>query len=503
MSEKKIRILPVQADKLTADNNLLDIEIPAGLLVNGVKSYVSLFMKMLFTETNTTAGATNSGGSGIYNLDAIINVGDPSKTTLTEAVSNVKVPTVGLVRNANIISSNKGMIENIRDVNALRLSQYSVEKNYNERTGDAHTSFGACTTQPWGYMSPFIDKGNKDYGITSQNLLKEVRIPLSDIFNICKRQDIPLDTNYLGKTTIHLELDIRRLFADSGYKDPDADPFIKADVGYGSVTDNAVAGDVTSLALNRKYLNNNESECPFYIGQRIVVKSGTLDGVNMAGQIRKVAGLGFGGNVMSLQLDVKLGTNAAAGVVDLIIIPLAPATQSVEIQRTELVICESNASPMNGYNYSTYTLEKDQGGDVTSFNRQYEIEQEAISLLVHTSTKPNGLLSDVRQNSQRVMIDNEQTTNRDVHRHTPLYNNRLIRYYLNEGIPPHSLAQGKSVNQPVASGEGSVKNPNSEMWIYEPLEQTAKMKLVELDMTMDGSRKLNDIKLFKEVVRQI
>lgn len=490
MSEKKIRILPVQSDNITSSNNLLDINIPANMLVDCMKSYISLSVRIETTDTNPTANLpAHSGGKGVYNVGCKLSSGET-------VFHNLK--SVALVKNATMVSANKGLVENIRDVNKLRCSQESWDTSFSEEQGSSYTQIGRNSKYAWGYISETLDKGNKDYGIGAQQLDKEIRIPLKDIFNICKG-NVPLDTNYLGKTTLHLEIDVDRLSADVCYGSDEN--FIGTN-GYGLIVDNATAGDVDVLQLSRSYLQQGaEAECPFYISQKIIVSSGTLDGADMTGRTRTITGIGLGANAFDLQLDQPLGTNAAAGVRSLIITPELPATNPLTILGAEMVICESNMGNQNGYNYTTWTTEKDSGGGSTSFNRQYEIEPEAINMMVHTSNIANGLLSSTLPEKSRVSINNEPTTNRDVGVHTSLFYNRYDRWALNNGTQAHKLDFGKSLRtlpEPLTNDFNVV---DLESWIFEPLPATTQQKLVELDL--QATNTIKDIVIFKEVVRQI
>tara|TARA_R110000803_G_scaffold46302_1_gene97275 strand:+ start:8539 stop:10008 length:1470 start_codon:yes stop_codon:yes gene_type:complete len=489
MSEKKIRILPVQSGNITSSSNLIDINIPANMLVDCNKSYISLSVRINTTDANTVANLpTHSGGEGVYNHGCVIGTNEPLDYNLKS---------VGLIKNATLVSSNKGMIENIRDVNKLRCSQESWDTSFTEEQGNSFNQIGRVSKYAWGYISETLDKGNKDFGIHASQLDKEIRIPINDIFNICKG-NVPLDTNYLGKTSIHLELDAYRLVSDNCYGEDNV--FIDAQ-GYGLVKTDATAGALTSIVLSKLYLQQNaEAELPFFIGQKIEVDSGTLDGVDISGYTRIITAIGLGGNEVLLTLDESLGTVAAAGLVACKITP-AEATSTLTILGAEMVLCESSSSNQNGYRYTTYTTEKDSGNGSTSFNRQYEIEPEAINMMVHTSNVSNGLLSSTLPEKTRVTINNEQTTNRDVGVHTSLYYNRFDRWALNNGTVAHKLDFGKSQRQLPNPITNDFNSPNLESWIFEPLPSTVSQKLVELDIS--ASNGIKDLIIFKEVIRQI
>jgi len=402
-----------------------------------------------------------------------------------------------------LVSANKGLVENIRDVNKLRCSEESWNTSYSEEQGKSYTQIGRVSKYAWGYISETLDKGNKDYGEKAVQLDKEIRIPFNDIFNICKNGNVPLDTNYLGKTTLHLEIDVDRLLVDDCYGD-NAN-FINPN-GYGLITDDTTTtGDITGIALSRSFFQQGaEAELPFYLGQKITVDAGTIDGASIIGRSRTIERIGLGGQSFLLTLDQPLGTTTGAGtgMLGVKIIPEVPAgNPTITILGAEMVACESSMGNQNGYNYTTWTTEKDSGGGSSNFNRQYEIEPEAINMMVHLSNDSNGLLSNTRPEKSRVSINNEPTTNRDVGVHTPLFYNRYDRWALNNGTNAHKLDFGKSLRnlpQPLQNDSNVV---DLESWVFEPLPATAQQKLVELDL--QASRTIKDIVIFKQVVRQI
>lgn len=498
MAEKKIRLLPVQAEKLDAQFNLLDIDIPSGMVVRNSKSYLSLFVEVNPTDANTVANLpADSGGVGVYNVEAVIQTGNGN--TGTDFIK--RMTPIALVKNATLISENKGMLENIRDVNKLRLSQQSLKMDFQDNRGDNHIGLGE-QVKLWGFISPFIEKGNRDVGIQAEKIAeKEVRIYLKDIFNMFQgSQDF--NTNYLGKCRVHLELDLNRLAGRTCYNnESNNDVFSTATTGYGLVDDTATAGALTQIRLSKTYLHDNLDEIPFYEGQKIRVIAGTLDGGAIPGVNRKITQIDFAGDKFTLTVDNLLGTIAGAGLSGCVIAPLEPATIPVSINRTELVIQESQQSGGGSYNYTTYTTEKDTGGSAVEFNRQYEVEPEAINLLIHTSNTEGGLLSTLRPDKVRVSINNEPTTNRDVARHTPLYYNRLIRYALNQGLNIKSLSQDRPKRLSVA--QVLPESLNDEAWVYEPLPASSDMKLIEVDYSCRAGNGVKDIVLFKEVVRSV
>lgn len=513
MSLRKVRILPTQAENLTADNNLLDLHIPGGGNYDASQSYISLIGKL----STTTAGGQ---GSGIHNLDTYINRGAPADndgTALDAPVgSRDLLPSVALVKNAVMISQNKGLVENLRDVNKLRIAQKSYQETVQEKIGNAPTQFGAVQNKPWGYLSSLINPGVEAFGEKAVYIEKEIRIPLKDIFNVCEVNN--LDTNYLGSVHIHLEMDMERLKIHNAYT-LDNTPFTNGTPaqrrGFGVLDDDATNGQITAVNCARKYFHQHIGDCPFYEGQVVELAEGTVGGVAV------VAGAGTGKSVITqisfandqVILGLNPGINATAGgggFTGCKLVPSPPTTKAFTISKVEMVMVENENAPSmsDGLEYTTYTTEKDNCGNVETFNRQYETEPEAINLLVHLAT-PSGLLSNVRPQAVRVSINNEQTTNRDIVKNSSVALDRYNKLALNSGQEVKSLAQGPRLK--VTAGDtDKVSDVNETELILESLPQTGKMNLVELDIVKGGAgtpgvgpHNLQDLTLFKEVNRRV
>ena len=510
MSLRKVRILPVQSDNLTTDNNLIDLHIPPGGIYDASQSYISLIGAL----KTTTAGGQ---GNGIHNVDVFVNRGAPADNDGTAynapTGSRELLPSVALVKNAVMISQNKGLVENLRDVNKLRIAQKDYQESLEEKIGNSHTQFGAFQNKPWGYLSSGVNPGNESFGEGAAYIEKEIRIPLKDIFNVCEVNN--LDTNYLGDVHIHLEMDMQRLKVHNAYK-LNLDCFTVGTpaqrVGFGVIDDNATNAVITQVALSRKYFHQHAGDCPFYANQVVELQAGkgTVDGVAVAvGQGKSIiTALTFGNDQVLLTLNPGIDASAttnAGGFVGVALIPSEPATKAYNISKVEMILIENENAPSmsGGLDYTTYTTEKDNGGNVESFNRQYETEPEAVNLLVHLAS-PSSLLSNARPDEVRVSINNEQTTSRDIVKNHSIAYDRYNKLALNSGQPVKSLAQGPRVKVNNSAVQEMSVIRETEL-ILESLPNTGKMNLVELDINKGGGgvHNIQDITLFKEVNRSI
>ena len=151
-----------------------------------------------------------------------------------------------------------------------------------------------------------------------------------------------------------------------------------------------------------------------------------------------------------------------------------------------------------GMSFTTYSQERDNGNANTNFSRQYQMESNAVNMLVHLSNVANGLLSTTRPESYRVSINNEETSNRNIFRHTSLYNHKLLKWGLNSNSKIVNLTQG--YKRSVVNTFDSTRQNIIEA-IYEPLPATGEMNLVNLEINATSG--IRDVNIFKEIVKEI
>ena len=519
--DKIFKLQSRNSDNITAAQNLVDFDIPANEVLDLSKSYVSLIMKASATITNILAAD---------NAVAVANVGAAISTT-DAAESEFYVPAVGLVKNANLYCRNKGRLEEIRNCNVLRCNQQVFEKSLRERVSDQITNCSSMQSENiWGSISPLIRATSEDQtsnagNVAMEYLDKEVRIPLKDIYNLGSVD--MFDTGRLGETQMHLELDVSRLQAKHMYSIDDTNGFFKTgktndDLGI-EVDDNATAGEKTSLVLTQLYNQADyKDRLPFYVGCPISYSAGTVtkDANSITLTSGSIAGAGAPtisvvtnitydatSKKVTLTLNSTIGNSNATGLVNVAIRPAALTGLGVAIDRAELTLHAKMDVPSSDLpsqmDYTTYSLERDNGNGVASFKKTYEIEPNAVNMVAIVKAAAGGLYADNADAglNWRITIDNEASTNRNVYNNSALAFERTARYYLNQGKQVHSLSGAKLFCVPanVATDRTSIQAVKP---IFETLPLSDRMKLVEIEINAP-SNNVGEIDLFKEVTRSV
>tara|TARA_R110001592_G_scaffold213899_1_gene466742 strand:- start:2236 stop:3780 length:1545 start_codon:yes stop_codon:yes gene_type:complete len=513
--DKIFKLQSRNSDTITSTQNLVDFDIPSNEVLDLSKSYVSLIMKAGATITNITAADNEVA---VANVSAVISTTDTPESAFY-------VPAVGLVKNANLYCRSKGRLEEIRNCNVLRCNQQVFEKSLRERVSDQITNCSSMTSENvWGSISPLIrvtseDQTNNTGNVAMQYLDKEVRIPLRDIYNLGSVD--MFDTGRLGETQMHLELDVSRLVPKEMYSVNPSTGFFHTGKTIGelgiAVDADATAGEKTSLVLTQLYNQADyKDRLPFYVGCPIAYSVGTLKrdagDINLAtATVSVVTNITYDASTkkVTLTLNTSLGNSNANGITGVKIKPAALTGLTVTIDRAELTLhaktdVKESELPSQ-MDYTTYSLERDNGNGVASFKKTYEIEPNAVNMVAIVKEAAGGLYADNTDPhlNWRVTIDNEASTNRNVYSNSTIAFERTARYYLNQGKQVHSLSGTKLFCNPldVDSDRTDIQKVKP---IFETLPLSDRMKLVEIEInTPNTGKSVGEIDLFKEVTRSV
>tara|TARA_R110002167_G_scaffold85579_4_gene232000 strand:+ start:760 stop:2394 length:1635 start_codon:yes stop_codon:yes gene_type:complete len=516
------------------NSKLVDLIIPGNGTYDLSKSYININMEVVSEQAGlgglTPTGVTPSD-TAIYNND--IQLFSQDVATVVGAVP-CRSPCSMMVRNADMFSANRGMVESIRRVNTLRSVLSNIEDDLPE-IHDGLDRFGAAsgrrgignrTSSLVQIIGSNVNNGGvADVTQKALNLSRDYRIPISDLFGVGNAQ---WNGDVYGDTRIHLELQPNLLRVQSLGGNEEASVFDPAGQNkfWGQMEDYTVASGlgqlgatealgtiasgnplVTSITYNDFQLN-----CPFYVGQAITATltssvGGALtpnpviiDAIEFNQGTNAAGGVGTG----SLQIWTRTTVHTAAGAPEDITAILVkahlslPATDKIRINRAEIVLSEMvGVNGPDKINYRTYSTEETQGSaGLLTLNRQIICEPNAQNLIV--ASCGTGVI-DARKEwtNYRIAINNvDQTGNRDVAYNRPLHKDRILRFEQNRGTYPSNTSL-----QLVATDENQVNQEKNAYPILETLPLTATSKIVNLEMVAAAAPE--DVIFFKELVRVI
>ena len=511
-----------------AQQKLIDFIIPGGTGTYDLgKSWINLNVEVL------NAAPADAATQGVVSSDtALYNNGlamiDQDATGTLQLVDPAS-----MVRNADMFSADRGMVESIRRVDTLRQVLWNMENDKAEQhdgTSTLGNFFGrrgpknktSSLIQVMGGNTNVL--GIADKSIKASRTARDLRINISDLFGVGSAL---WNSDVYGDTRIHLEVEPNRLnitrmggFEDVTKFDPTGqDKFFGEMVDYnagGLGADLPAGGDLGSVQplVTSILYENYQLDMPFYVGQSVNV------GFDVAGTAATPV------NAIISSIEYNLGTNStnppagskqvriftrtslhnnatAAGVAITNILVKAnlstEATDEIRINRAEIVLTQtpSQTGP-SSIDYTTYSTEEVQGNSNTQHNQQLIVEPNAQNLIMAHTASP-GTAPITPWTSYRMAINNADVCgNRDVLYGTPIHRDRIQRTFNNRGqdISNFSLNAINTEAAQQSNGNQTLIYP-----IFETLPLTQSSKIVNIQLKSTAGAK--DMIFYKELVKTI
>ena len=492
---KIVKTTSIQSGPFTATQNLVDFNIPGGRQYDLRNAYVNL--TGLMTQTDASASATKP----VYNWQSLWLANDMATPT------SLKFDNSSLVRNARFTSSSKGLLEDIRRVDVLRQQLKTYTKSEDEYRSTLYKALSQVEAQNNLRLASNIEFKSLGTQMSRLNNVN-VQIPLSDIFELGKTDNLPC--NSLGNCRIHLELNLDRLGLTQNQGAGTRNNQF-GNIEYTTFEDSVAATDITSVETKVAFLDMANS--PFWVGQQLSFSgtgAGTGPPADMVTEVAVVTNIvrSTATNKLTLTLDRTVFT-AGAGEYQTGITADGVNFASIDLTWTDaqLVIEEkATIEPMDELQYMTYTNEEDNGTGLTAFSRQYGVEQECFNLMVClpdvttglTCTNPGG----TQYSDYRLRLDNKDLTNRQVDYKDPLYYDRIAMFMLNQNLPLKSLTESHIAYLSGYASRFTAAQAVPSIFIGNPLPITPQRKLVQININGTGVG-VNEIQLFKSVIRNM
>tara|TARA_R110000796_G_scaffold2298_2_gene9122 strand:- start:6453 stop:7961 length:1509 start_codon:yes stop_codon:yes gene_type:complete len=417
--DRVIKFNSYQAGDFTSNQNLVDFYIPSGAVYNLKDSYLNFNTKINVVED---ADSIANGGEGVYAVNLAwskVNSGSP----LDNAFENV-----ALIKSASMSSATKGRIEDIRRVDILRnnLKSYTTDSRTLEcddylRASNINTPINESNL---GIFREF----NKEGIIPSRNLdIIPVSVKLSDIFDFCNTEEYDTSLNKGGQTRIHCELNLNKVL-----------PVQTVELNDTLTTSlkqmKTVTGGTAINSVTSDYKLTSLDQCPFWVGERVNVTTTSSDGglvvTNQARLINSITWnndlVGGGDGSLTIGLNASLGDNSGGSCVP-VILARNYASATVQLNFAEIVLKEvAQPQGLSEISYSTYSTEETNGNKQTNYQRQFQVEAEAVNVLLMLPCGEDDLNShNENVTGYRLRLNNEDLTDREVVLDDPLYYDRL------------------------------------------------------------------------------
>jgi hypothetical protein len=480
-----------QGGAFTAQQNLVDFTVPMSGVYDLSDSFIQLNYDLDVTEADT------AGGQGVYDFNIQWVTADADKPHFDN---------VAVVKNASIDCSSKGRIENIRRVDQLRQNMAYYDKTRMEGIDEAYLNVNQIRSPIGSEIKGMSRQFNKLGSVKSDQVAPApLQVRLSDIWEFCRAPEY--DTDKAGETHLHLELNIDKLeagnFDQSGEVNVGLRNFIN-NTTQGAGNNAIVVGDKGGTTVT-KFTSLQQS--PYYVGQKVKI---TATGAGGAGNIAAVPSVissidwnrTTGALTLSFEADWGAALAAGQSYTDIEILNFSTAAAVISFSSAELVLKrKSQPEGLGQIQYNTYSTEETNGNGLTNFTNLYTVEPEANAVVIFTPEGADGLLShNANFTKYRLRLNNEDLTDRDVDKNSPLYYDRTAMTLNAMGSGLSNTLQSAGVSN-ANTWTNTYNKANTQLnFIGNPLFQTASTKLlqVNIEAAATGVRQLS---IFKQLPR--
>ena len=464
-NNKYIRVPAVQSGPYLSSNNRINVRIPPSVY-DMSKSYVEVQIR-----TPTVDGDPGSG-EGVYQVALSYN------SVETEGLFNV-----GLVKNCRLSSNMAGILEETQNVNRLQTNLKHFQMSYDEKASLVNSLWNqfdrhGAKTSPTRTLYRL--------GSTpSTNDLARIPIYLKDLFGLGEAQE--LDTGKLGELDIQIELDIEKITSSI---------FVQTTaIGMNDVTSNTNDYVITNSI-------QEEADIPFYVGMKVEVKHSvsTTPVVVGNGVISSIAR-----NATTGAVTVTCGVASGGAITDVQMVGIlpGPTTTKISFEGLSAVMVELPSSSQNmsgGISYMSYELEQHNGNKNTSYSDTFQLSPECVNVIgLCRSTGLYSMNNDITD--YRLVLDNNNLSDRQIIFDTSLYYDSLLRTTLNQGKRLRDL--NKAVNVDVNDVKNAANTSAiSVKVISTPCPQTSQNKLLQVNVN-GGGNGLQGFDVYKQVMKTI
>ena len=489
--DKIIRISSVQGQHdLSGNKNLVDYHIPADSGVYNLRdSYIAVNVSNIIKNDSAINTTGHLKADTDHERIVFLNYKENATERFAGAQFIVPPTTAVIIKNAQMVSSTKGMIESLRRVDMIRANQYSYVRNQEQLSSNVNgllltTEYGQNTCES---RQPYTECVNIDQSSTSTTTSDphksiyrdhEIRIPLQEVFNFAQYADM-YDSAVYGQTHINLECQFEKLVAGQSnqnllttrYRGTSGEGFLGDMQNLPNTTGNNLTLINKAMTENSYGLDGIELS-PFYIGMKVkldnsAVANNVVDKITTITSIviyDGVSDIKFGvetvpagtdlavpGNKGKLLLEFDgsyldvLASGAGANGLKLTNHDLGGTdTQTLFIQNVDLVMkMVRNGQAPKQIEYNKFDLEEDSFAIVQNkiLNRYYDIPPNCDSIwLLLTSNQTYAVGDDNEKiDKYRITIDNVELSNRDIQMHSQLHKNLVAECLDRQGLPLRNL----------------------------------------------------------------
>jgi len=497
MVDKQVKINSVQAGPFNTRQNLIDFVIPSGMSVDMSKSYINLQSHCESVEPS----------DGVFDFKLVYtHNGVPHELT---------APNSAIVRNCQLKSANKGMLEDVRRSDVLRTNLHYLNNTTEDNDGTLYKQILPHKTRTNHTESIWVDMRGEG-NVPSRPLTAPIQIPMSDLFNL---GSATISTDFLGDTRVHLEICPERFVPVQLFKASDASFNPSPDFGNDLFTEMVDISGVTApiFTVTSKIKYEDLADSPFWVSMpvnvRYMITSIGAPGYDVSynttiSEIEYVrSDILVPDNVGRLKITLAgdfENQPASTDVFSNIVISGRDVGElAFTVDYAEMVLQETDPVKMDGMVFTTYTLQETNGYGATNFAEQFIVEPSAYNIMVFALNENDLLTQKEEIKEYRMRVNNVDATDRNVivERTTPLYLDRISMYLVNnsEGLKSAVLHTPSAL---AISNTSRYSELPLRPYMCNPLPVTQGTKIVDLNVVATGGG-VDKLCVFKSVIKQL
>ena len=489
MMNREIKFQANQGGSFTVAQNRVSFTLPPSGVYDLSKSYINLNVQIDVTENETLSG------TGIYNMDLGWTQGAGGEFP--------KFNNVSLVKNA-VMRTGVGSVENIRRVDILKQLMLTYETTFEENSSKSYQTSNQIGMPITSFHSTIFRDLVKEGTIKSKNnSIQPVKIPLGDIWDFCFQAE-EFDAGKAQGATMELELNIDRV---SSVHRSNLD-FAAAEIKeFEDITAVGVANTVITKAKTTSI-----AQSPYHTSQKLKISATHTDGggSNIVDQEVVIASISRNTTTgaISLTFETNWGNlDAGKTYSDITIVKETPASSTANFNFAEIVVVAlpKTSSDIDVIEFDTYSTEETNGNNLQSFQNQYEVEPDCDGVVIAfpTDTDLVSRLSGLA--SYRLRLDNEDLTDRDVLKNTPLYYDRINMTLTNFQMRMKNVYQNNGNTESAwdsVYGEDNLDVTSIMSPLVQKEQPFFKQLQVNISATLDPPNGVGKLVLFKHLPRE-
>jgi hypothetical protein len=495
-SFKYVKFSASQSGPFSNVNKNIDLILPAGLMVDMTQSYVQL-------EASIDLGASSVGE--VDGLPFVHNL------VVRSTVSDDYTPmNVELIRQCNLRSSNKGVLESTPRINILAKNMWEMTNSTNQKLSTIDSLYQVKSLATKKLMSAFTELHKNEY--TSAYVNPRLNIPLSQLVSLGNLDVFDTASNKFGSTTLHLELDNLNAFTVNKQQ-------LTTDVD--GVCEPITSANTPTNTLQLEATYDSLELVPFFTGEKVRL-SFTETGQQQEVVDAVITNILYDAStrivqiITNYQFGALTGANTYSGIV------LGESIEDDELYGTfrilnaELCVAlidDPKVQSPDVINFMTFTT-FEKSVNQQNYSEIVEIEPECVNLFImqNNPTSYNKLSNNVEIESSRIRINGLDVYDRDInynyasnfaYTHDVAYYEMLNKTFLNASMSLKNVScVALSRNEPTIADYFD-RSGLQILIICCPTPLTATQKQVQLNINAKSGEAVNNLVLFKQCMKTI